>query len=222
MQTDPELGQQIHKMLLERGVETPLMENQDSLDMEPDQDVIEDRVYDILSELGLDVEGDDSLSETPKRVAKMFCEEIFGGLSYGNFPKCTTIENKWGMDEVVLVRNQTLRSTCEHHLQPIYGSVHIAYLPNGRVIGLSKLTRVASFFAARPQVQERLTEQIHAALVYILQTEDVAVIIEAEHYCMRMRGVKDACSDTVTSRMTGRFREVQPLREETLLLINRK
>jgi GTP cyclohydrolase I len=215
METDPKLGWEIHTMLRERGVETPIKGSMGQ------QNRTEGLIRELLLGLGLDLK-DDSLGETPRRVAKMFHQEIFGGLDYDNFPKCTTIENKWHMDEVVLVRNQTLRSTCEHHLQPIYGSVHIAYLPNGRVIGLSKLTRVASFFAARPQVQERLTEQIHAALVHILETDDVAVIIEAEHYCMRMRGVKDACSDTVTSRMTGRFREVQPLREETLLLINRK
>lgn len=213
---DPELGRKIHERLKILGIETPI----ESTGSWPNKlEYIDNQVFNILTSLGLDV-GDDSLSETPKRVAKMFCEEIFGGLSYDNFPKCTAIENKMGFDEVVLVRDITIRSTCEHHLQPIYGRAHIAYIPNGKVLGLSKFERVASFFAARPQVQERLTEQVYAALSYILDTESVGVVIAAEHFCMRMRGVKDANSSTVTSKMGGLFRDNSDARRELLSLIN--
>lgn len=216
-QKDPELGKRVQADLIERMIETPMS----AYAGRGNKTDISAWIREILNELGLDLDND-SLSETPRRVAEMFCEEIFGGLNYANFPKCTAIENKMGFDEVILVRDSVLRSTCEHHLQPIYGRIHIGYLPNGKVLGLSKVSRVASFFGARPQVQERLTEQVYAALSLILETEDVAVIIEAEHYCMRMRGVEDACSDTVTSKMGGRFRTVQPLREEVMMLINGK
>ena len=149
----------------------------------------------------------------------MYVDEIFGGLDYARFPKCTVVENKMHYDELVLNRGSVIRSMCEHHFQPIYGKVFIGYLPKDRVLGLSKLGRVADFFASRPQVQERLTIQIYEALSYILETENVAVVIEAEHFCMRMRGVKDACSDTVTSRMGGKFMSVPALRAEFMQLI---
>jgi len=227
MQTDPALGKAIHELLVAKGIETPLSEFRD---LKESHRHIEHSVKTILLDLGLDLE-DDSLRDTPGRVAKMFCDEIFGGLNYDNFPACTAVANKMGADEMVLVRNMVLRSTCEHHLQPIYGSAHVGYLPNpngaghsqapGRILGLSKLARVVAFFAARPQVQERLTEQIYAALAHILQTDDVAVVIEAEHFCMKMRGVKDPESITTTSKMGGRFRTVDSARMELLQLIRR-
>jgi len=227
MQTDRELGAAIHNLLVAKGIETPLNHDRGGL---RSQDYIASQVHSILFGLGLDLE-DDSLRDTPNRVAKMFCEEIFGGLNYDNFPACTAVANKMGCDEMVLVRNIVLRSTCEHHLQPIYGSAHVGYLPNpnngsdphpaGKILGLSKLARVVAFFAARPQVQERLTEQIYAALAYILGTQDVAVVIEAEHFCMKMRGVKDPESITTTSKMGGRFRTVDSARMELLQLIRR-
>lgn len=217
--TDPELGERVRIHLRGLGIETPMANT--PIDREEDRKAIEKAFSDIMECLNLDM-SDDSLCETPRRVAEMYVHEIFGGLNYDNFPKCTTVENKAKYDEVVLVRDSVLRSTCEHHFQPIYGRIHIGYLPNGKVLGLSKVSRVASFLGARPQIQERLTEQVYAALSFILDTEDVAVVIEAEHFCMRMRGVEDACSDTVTSKMGGRFRNVPALREEVMALINGK
>ena len=215
--TDRILGREIHEHLIKLGIETPM-----SIKWVSDknqEDCIENSVHHILTDLGLDL-SDDSLKDTPKRVAKMFCSEIFEGLDYANFPKCTTIENRMGYDEIVLVRNNIVRSTCEHHLQPIYGRASIAYIPGKKVLGLSKFARIVDFFASRPQVQERLTEQVYAALACILQTEDVAVVVEADHFCMRMRGVQEYCSDTVTSKMGGRFRTSEALRSEVLSLIN--
>lgn len=215
--TDPQLGMKIHDLLRQRGIETPMFvapekEVQDRMIM------ISRHVEAIMMDLRLNMT-DDSLRDTPRRVAKMFCEEIFGGLNYDNFPKCTAVENKFPSDEVVLVRDIVLRSTCEHHLQPIYGRAHIGYIAKDHVLGLSKFSRVTEFFAARPQVQERLTEQLHLALCHILETSNVAVVIHADHYCMKMRGVKDACASTVTSKMTGRFRESDALRGEFFKLL---
>lgn len=225
MANDPVLGKKIQQYLIRLGVETPMVKKSQPMykidDGEAPDDSrqqIADHVFDILQHLGLNL-GDDSLKETPQRVAKMYCEEIFMGLDYDNFPKCTTVENKFNYDEVVLVRNNIVRSTCEHHLQPIYGRASIAYIPGKRVLGLSKFARVVDFFASRPQVQERLTEQIYAALSYILQTDDIAVVMEADHFCMKMRGVEEYCSDTVTSKMGGRFRTESDARHELLSLI---
>lgn len=217
MKTDPKLGQKVHKYLETLGIESPMAEKAPTVS----QGVISEAVLDILLNLGLDMK-DDSLKGTPKRVAKMYCEEIFEGLNYDNFPECTTFENKMQADEIVLVRHNVIRSCCEHHLQPIYGYAHIAYIPNERVIGLSKLNRVANFFASRPQVQERLTEQLYAALSLILETPDVAIVIEAEHFCMKMRGVEDSTSDTVTSKMGGKFRTNPDARRELMSLIGSK
>lgn len=213
---DAKLGQMIHKELLRRNIETPIQPGIS----QPSPEYIQNRIGQIMTQLGLDL-ADDSLKDTPRRVAKMYCEEIFNGLDYTNFPKCTTIENKMGYDEIVLVRNNVVRSTCEHHFQPIYGRASIAYIPNQRVLGLSKFSRVVDFFASRPQVQERLTEQVYAALALILETEDIVVVIEAEHFCMKMRGVEDSCSDTVTSKCGGRFRSTPAAREEVMMLINK-
>lgn len=224
MASDKELGQQVHRRLLELGIETPLTEKpipkyQSEEDVPVStEEVIEGNVWGILLALGLNLK-DDSLKDTPRRVAKMYCREIFEGLDYDNFPKCTAIENKMGYDEIVLVRNNIVRSTCEHHLQPIYGRASIAYIPGKKVLGLSKFARVVDFFASRPQVQERFTEQVYAALSYILETEDIAVVVEADHFCMKMRGVEEYCSDTVTSKMGGRFRSNQSARDEVMTLI---
>lgn len=213
-----ELGQKIHEYLLELGIETPMKKNWDGVARHEIEPHIAGNVYAILQGLGLDL-SDDSLKDTPKRVAKMYCREVFEGLDYANFPKCTAIENKMGYDEIVLVRNNIVRSTCEHHLQPIYGRASIAYIPGKKVLGLSKFARVVDFFASRPQVQERLTEQVFAALAYILETEDIAVMVEADHFCMKMRGVEEYCSDTVTSKMGGRFRSNEATRREVIALI---
>ena len=210
MKNNPALGAAVHDHLTKLGIETPMLKtrpmvpSQKEANEQARQHDIESHVASILGLLNLDLE-DDSLAETPARVAKMFMREIFSGLDYANFPKATVIENKMGADEMVLERNITMNSTCEHHLLPIIGKAHVAYIPGAKVLGLSKMNRIVQFFAARPQVQERLTLQIHAALCFILETEDVAVIIEAEHACVKTRGVEDACSDTVTSKVSGAF-----------------
>lgn len=226
-ENDKELGQQIHKVLVEAGKESPLntdwiseyLCNPDDSDrMKFVEASVEASIHTILKSLGLD-HNDPSIKDTPKRVAKMFCHEVFEGLSYDNFPKCTTTPNDMGYDEVVLVRNNVVRSTCEHHLQPIYGVAHIAYIPTKKVLGLSKFARLVDFFSSRPQVQERLTEQLYTVLEHILETSDVAVVLEADHFCMKMRGVEEYCSDTVTSKMGGRFRTQAALRAEVMSLI---
>lgn len=210
------LGKRVNKQLMALGIETPMAANPRSRTAKLQS--IESHMQHIMNVLGLDL-GDDSLSETPKRVAKMFVNEIFSGLDYANFPKMTVIANKMETDEMVLERGITLNSTCEHHFLPIIGHAHVAYIPNKKVLGLSKMNRVVEFFAKRPQVQERLVAQIHATLRYVLDTEDVAVIIEAEHMCVRTRGVEDACSDTVTSKLSGAFQQATT-RAELLALIN--
>lgn len=170
----------------------------------------------IMNYLRLDL-SNDSLARTPERVAKMYCEEIFSGLDYDNFPKCTTIENKMKADEMVWTK-ATITSMCEHHFVPFIGHCHIAYIPRTKILGLSKFNRVANFFASRPQVQERLTLQIHQALLVILETHDVAVTMRCVHYCTHLRGVKDTASETGTSKLTGKFMTVPELRSEFLSL----
>ncbi len=155
--------------------------------------------------LGLNMH-DDSLKDTPKRVAKMYVKEIFNGLDYSNFPKCTTVENKMKYDEMVCVDKINVQSNCEHHFVIIDGLAKVAYIPNEKVLGLSKINRIVEFFSKRPQIQERLTEQIHHALVFILGTEDVAVQIKATHFCVKARGVEDTSSLTTTSKLGGMFR----------------
>ena len=162
---------------------------------------------------------DDSLKDTPRRVAKMFMNEIFWGLDYDNFPKITTVENKMKYDEMILEKDINVMSVCEHHFVTIHGKAHVAYIPNKKVLGLSKMNRVVEFFSRRPQIQERLTEQIYYALNYILETENVAVVIEAEHFCVKARGVEDSNSSTVTSKLGGDFKSNSSLRQEFLKLI---
>jgi len=171
-----------------------------------------------MSVLGMDLE-DDSLTETPKRVAKMFLNEIFWGLDTDNFPKMTTINNKMKYDEMIISKGVKVSSTCEHHFLPIIGEAYIAYIPNEKVLGLSKLNRVVEYFSKRPQVQERLTEQVFFALSYILETEDIAVLIDAKHTCVSTRGVEDYNSTTITSKLGGLFIENSKVRSEFLKLI---
>ena len=178
-------------------------------------DKIEGHFTEILKILGLDIE-DDSLKETPKRIAKMYVNEIFSGLNVMHFPKITVIENKMGYDQMVCVQDIEVMSTCEHHFQPIDGFATIAYIPNAKVIGLSKLNRIVEYFAKRPQVQERLTKQIADCLQYILETENVAVHINAKHYCMIARGIQDSHSTTTTSDLRGAFKARPETRTEFL------
>jgi GTP cyclohydrolase I len=179
----------------------------DAFDLDDDLkiELISKKFKDIMDILGLDLT-DDSLKDTPKRVAKMYVKEIFSGLNPANKPKIALFENKYKYDEMVLEKNITFYSNCEHHFVPIIGKAHVAYISNGTVIGLSKLNRIVEYFAKRPQVQERLTMQISAELKKILNTEDVAVVIDAKHLCVSMRGVKDESSTTVTATYSGKFK----------------
>ena len=200
--TDAALGKRIHSHLLAKGVETPLAPN--GLTSAEKKANIQRHFQAILETLGLDL-SDDSLQDTPKRVAKMYVDEIFYGLDYDNFPKCTAVDNKMKYREMVVEKNVNVQSNCEHHCVVISGHAHVAYIPNAKVLGLSKINRVVEFFSKRPQIQERLTEQIYHALSHILDTEDVAVMVEAEHYCVKSRGIKDTGSSTVTSKLGGAF-----------------
>jgi len=173
---------------------------------------IKEDVKNILNTLGMDLT-DDSLKGTPNRVAKMFVNEIFGGLNPANKPKASTFDNKYKYGEMLVEKNITLYSTCEHHLLPIVGKAHIAYISNGTVVGLSKMNRVVDYYSKRPQVQERLTLQIVKELQQVLNTEDVACIIDAKHLCVNSRGIRDIDSSTVTSEFGGKFKNAETRRE---------
>lgn len=214
---DPELGKKVHEHLVKCGVETPTIET--NLDRKEKIDVIEKHFTEIMSALGLDL-SDDSLMETPKRVAKMYVNEIFWGLDYEAFPKCTTVENKMSYDEMVVERNVSIQSNCEHHLVVIDGLGTIGYIPNEKVLGLSKINRIAEYFSKRPQIQERLTEQIYHALQYILETDNIGVVIHAQHYCVKSRGVEDTGSSTVTSKLGGVFKTDPNVRTEFMRMVS--
>lgn len=211
--TDPELGQKVHEHLFKMGVETPSRDN--GIDRKLKIAMIEEKFQDIMGILGLDLT-DDSLMETPKRVAKMYVNEIFWGLDYDAFPKCTTVDNKMHYNEMVVERNVNVQSNCEHHFVVIDGLATVAYVPKQKVLGLSKINRIVEYFSKRPQIQERLTEQIYHTLQFILETEDVAVMIDAQHYCVKSRGVEDTGSSTVTVRLGGGFKTDASARNEFL------
>jgi GTP cyclohydrolase I len=173
---------------------------------------IQESVKDILETLGMDLT-DDSLQGTPKRVAKAFVNEIFMGLNPANMPKPSTFDNNYKYGEMLVEKNIVVYSTCEHHLLPIVGRAHVAYISNGKVIGLSKMNRIVEYFAKRPQVQERLTMQVVQALQEALGTQDVACVIDAKHLCVNSRGVKDIESSTVTAEFGGKFKEKDTKRE---------
>ena len=213
IKTDPDLGQRVHEYLVSMGVETPTVEN--NLSRTDKIDIIERKFKDIMETLGLDL-SDDSLMDTPKRVAKMYVGEIFWGLDYEAFPKCTTVANKMGYDEMVVERNINVQSNCEHHFIVIDGLATVAYVPKEKVLGLSKINRIVEYFSKRPQIQERLTEQVFHTLCYILETEDVAVMIDAQHYCVKSRGVEDTGSSTVTCKLGGGFKTDPAARAEFL------
>ena len=217
---DPELGYKVEEYLKTKGVHTPTKEDMLLRKDESKIKKIENHFAAIMDILGLDRQ-DDSLVETPKRVAKMYVNEIFWGLKPENFPKCTVIENKMGYDEMVIERDITLMSNCEHHFVTIDGKEHVAYIPKGKVLGLSKLNRIVEYFARRPQVQERIAEQVYHALVFILGTEDVAVVIEGVHYCVKSRGVEDHSSFTMTAKLGGCFKSEPDCRAEFMSLIKK-
>ncbi len=197
--------------LVENGLETPMISNGLSRDQKYQR--IAAAFTDITSTLGLDLT-DDSLCETPHRIAKMYVDEIFSGLDYSQFPKITAIQNKMQVEEMVQVDNIDLVSTCEHHFVTIDGSARVAYIPGDKIIGLSKINRIVRFFSQRPQVQERLTQQILVALQTLLETEDVAITINAVHYCVKSRGVMDTNSTTRTTALGGAFKENPATRSE--------
>ena len=199
--------------LLERGLETPMVVNNLSRDQKYDR--IRESFETIMDTLGLDLT-DDSLEETPHRIAKMYVDEIFSGLDYSQFPKITVIDNKMDVEEMICVDKIDLTSTCEHHFVTIDGSAKVAYIPNEKVIGLSKINRLVRFFAQRPQVQERLTQQILVALQTLLGTDNVAVTMNAVHYCVKARGVKDGNSTTRTTSLGGVFKTDPASRAEFL------
>ncbi|BCV30839.1 GTP cyclohydrolase I FolE [Shewanella algae] len=203
----------VQTALLERGLETPMVPC--GLSAEERKEKIEAHMKAILTLMSLDL-SDDSLMDTPKRIAKMYVDEIFSGLDYANFPKITVIDNKMGFDEMVRVQDISLTSTCEHHLVTIDGTATVAYLPRKKIIGLSKINRIVSFFAQRPQVQERLTQQVLVALQTLLETKDVAVKMDAVHYCVKSRGVMDSTSSTTTTALGGVFKSNPATRAEFL------
>jgi len=201
----------VRDALVERGLETPMI--QTGLSRDEKYRRISAAFTDITRTLGLDLT-DDSLCETPHRIAKMYVDEIFSGLDYGKFPKITAIENKMQVEEMVQVDKIDLVSTCEHHFVTIDGYAKVAYIPGNRIIGLSKINRIVRFFAQRPQVQERLTQQILVALQTLLDTDDVAVTINAAHYCVKSRGVMDSNSTTRTTALGGAFKSNASTRAE--------
>ena len=192
--------------------QTPL--RKDAFDKTDDEkiELIKKDVENILTTLGMDLT-DDSLKGTPNRVAKMFVKEIFGGLNPNKKPSSSTFENKYKYNEMLVEKNITVYSTCEHHLLPIVGRAHVAYISNGTVVGLSKMNRIVDYYAKRPQVQERLTIQIVKELQKVLNTDDVACIIDAKHLCVNSRGIRDIESSTVTAEFGGKFKKEITKRE---------
>ncbi len=207
-------AQAVHRALLAAGLETP-MRAPSALNPEQKKQRISDLMLGVMETLGLDL-SDDSLEGTPARIAKMYVDEIFCGLDYQNFPKITNIDNKMHIEEMVKVSGISVTGTCEHHFVTIDGEASVAYLPASKVIGLSKINRIVRFFAQRPQVQERLTQQILLALQTLLETEDVAVTIDAIHYCVKSRGVMDTNSRTQTTALGGSFKSDANTRSEFL------
>ena len=200
-QSDKELSSEavmVRDALIECGLETPWHDN--GLSSSQKKDIIMKNMSEIMNTLGLDL-NDDSLRETPTRVARMFVDEVFSGLDYRNFPKVSVFDNKMHFDEMVKVDNITVTSTCEHHFVVMDGYAKVAYMPSDKIIGLSKINRIVQFFGHRPQVQERMTQQIKVALQTLLNTKNVAVSITATHYCVKSRGVRDQTSETTTTAL---------------------
>jgi GTP cyclohydrolase I len=203
----------VRETLVREGLETPMIEGR--LNSRQKYERIRLLMTDVMETLGLDL-ADDSLAESPHRIAKMYVHEIFSGLDYSQFPRLSLIENKMGANEMVKIREIDLTSTCEHHFVTIDGTAKVAYIPRDKIIGLSKINRIVRFFGQRPQVQERLTRQILVALQALLDTQDVAVSIDATHYCVKSRGVMDTNSQTSTTALGGCFKENIHTRAEFL------
>ena len=197
---------------------TPIREDAFEKSDEEKISIIKKNIREIMHTLGLDL-NDDSLMGTPARVAKMFVKEIFSGLKPELKPKSSTFENKYNYGEMLVEKNINVYSTCEHHLLPIVGKAHVAYISNETVIGLSKINRIVEYYSKRPQVQERLTKQIVAELQEVLKTEDIACVIDAKHLCVNSRGIKDIDSSTLTSEFGGKFKYDQKTKDEFLKYI---
>ncbi|QFT12808.1 GTP cyclohydrolase I FolE [Vibrio sp. THAF190c] len=206
-------AEKVRQALLAKGLETPMTPSEMNSDQKYNR--IKGLLTEVVSTLGLDLT-DDSLAETPHRIAKMYIHEIFSGLDYNNFPKISVIDNKMSVDEMVKVSDIDLTSTCEHHFITIDGLAQVAYIPESKILGLSKINRIVRFFAQRPQVQERLTQQILVAIQALVETENVAVTIKATHYCVKSRGVMDANSETTTTALGGIFKTNPQTRAEFL------
>ncbi|MCV9388143.1 GTP cyclohydrolase I FolE [Reichenbachiella ulvae] len=198
--------------------DTPLRADAFEMDDELKKELIAKHFKEIMQILGLDLT-DDSLAGTPRRVAKMYVEEVFSGLNPKNKPKARLFENKFGYDQMLVEKDITFYSHCEHHFVPIYGKAHVAYISSGEVIGLSKINRIVQYYSKRPQVQERLTVQIANELKDVLKTEDVGVVIDANHMCVSSRGVGDTNSKTGTAHFSGKFLE-EKYKNEFLNYIN--
>lgn len=212
MVNSDELNDEIGNNHISTSVNNPLREDAFEISDDKKIELIKKDVEHILETLGIDLT-DDSLKGTPNRVAKMFVKEIFGGLNPNKKPSSSTFENNYKYGEMLVEKNITLYSTCEHHLLPIVGRAHVAYISNGTVVGLSKMNRIVDYYAKRPQVQERLTMQIVQELQRVLNTDDVACIIDAKHLCVNSRGIRDIESSTVTSEFGGKFKEDKVKRE---------
>ena len=197
---------------------TPIREDAFEKSDEEKTSIIKKNIREIMHTLGLDL-NDDSLMGTPARVAKMFVKEIFSGLNPELRPKSSTFENKYNYGEMLVEKNINVYSTCEHHLLPIVGKAHVAYISNRTVIGLSKINRIVEYYSKRPQVQERLTKQIVSELQKVLKTEDIACVIDAKHLCVNSRGIKDVDSSTITSEFGGKFKYDQTTKDEFLKYI---
>ena len=215
MKTNSKLGYAVRKYLIKKGVETPIVEV--NLGREEKIDLIRANMRTIIEVLGLDTT-DDSISGTAERVAKMYIDELCSGMDYSRFPACTRFDNKMSYNQMVLQKDITFHSMCEHHFVNFHGLAQVGYIPNGKVVGLSKLNRIVNFFARRPQVQERLNEQIFYALEYILGTSDIAVLMQAEHLCVKSRGIHDQNSGMTTSKLGGGFYDIAKLRNEFMVL----
>ena len=220
--TDSVLAWEVHDHLRSLGIETPMNSNVTDMMDKQKLSLLEDHFEKIMELLGLDLMND-SMSESPRRLAKMYVNELFWGMDHHNFPKCTSIKNTLQSintnQSFVLEKGITVNSVCEHHFVPIYGKACVAYLPAAKMLGLSKLNRIVEYFSRRPQVQERLTEQIRAAISYVTETADVAVFIDSEHFCVKSRGIQDTNSSTVTLSVGGVFAgEKSDIRREFLNL----
>jgi GTP cyclohydrolase I len=215
MKTDRKLGYEVKRYLIKKGVETPIIDVK--LGRDEKIDLIRANMRTIIEVLGLDTT-DDSIKDTAARVGKMYVDELCAGMDYERFPAVTRFDNKMGYNQMVLQKDITFHSMCEHHFVNFHGLAQVGYIPNGKVVGLSKLNRIVNFFARRPQVQERLNEQIFYALEYILGTSDIAVLMQAEHLCVKSRGIHDQNSGMTTSKLGGGFYDISKLRNEFMVL----